>query len=97
MQGLCRAGLRSAHVKHAQVVAEGAPRQSPPQQELPAITQSREELMALPVRELKGMLQDRSIDMTGAGASVLLIIVLRMPRMQALCLLTHFAQCAGFK
>ncbi len=59
--------------KHAQMVAEGAPKQSPPQQELPAITQPREELMALPVRELKGMLKDRSIDTTGAAAGVLLV------------------------
>ena len=46
--------------------------QPPPQQQqqevLPPITQSREELMGAPVKELKRMLQDRKIDTTGAAA-----------------------------
>ncbi len=46
-------------------VVDGAPA---PKQEKPKpapVSQSREELSGLPVRELKGMLQERSVDMTG--------------------------------
>jgi hypothetical protein len=46
-------------------VVAGPPEQQAEQRELPPVTQSREELMALPVKELKGMLKDRGIDLTG--------------------------------
>ena len=45
-------------------MCEGAA-ESKPQQELPRITQSREELSGMPVRALKTILQERSISAAG--------------------------------
>ena len=53
--------------------------------------------MALPVRELKGMLKDRNIDMTGAGARVLYCCLLTCSRPHAAALpLYTGCYAAGF-
>ena len=59
-------------------VLTGRPHQPPQQQqleEMPPIPLSQKELMATPVNELKRMLQDRKIDITGA------VLLLLLPRM----------------
>ncbi len=53
-----------SHVLWALQVCEGAA-EAKPQEELPQITQSREELAAMPVRALKTILQERHISVAG--------------------------------
>lgn len=59
----------------------GPAEQQPEQRELPPVTQSREELMALPVKELKGMLKDRGIDITGKALLLLPLLMEQCARM----------------
>lgn len=48
--------------------APAAPQQKPAPQEKPApVTQSKEELAAMSVHDLKGILRDRGVDMTGVA------------------------------
>ena len=42
---------------------------APEPQQLPRITASREDLAAMPVRQLKGILQERGIPITGTLSS----------------------------
>jgi len=48
-------------------VVEGQPATAPGKPKPSPVSQSREELSSMPVRELKTMLQERGVDMTGVA------------------------------
>lgn len=48
-------------------VVEGQPAATPEKPKPSPVSQSREELSSMPVRELKTMLQERGVDMTGVA------------------------------